>query len=758
MRVRIAFLLTLAAPAAGAQPRPDTATYASEALRALVDAAARDNRVPAGLASYRADVESEFAIALRKEDGVEAVVAVEQIASALRWTRAGHYDLHVVGYRARQAVPTASMLEVMRSGWVAPVLYGDRLLPPRPPADSVRGRPRRTRARPTTAVHPFATDRARHYRFTGGDTVVTLRTAAAPGAAPRAIPIVRVHVEPRGEPPPNVVLFLGDIDVDAERHVVVRMRGQYLAREDGEPARRGIGVRLARAAMRAYAFIEYETAEREGRFWLPTFQRIEFQIASPALGESRAVLRVVSRLREVVVNDSALATLAAASQRDTVARQARWWRLTRAPSDTLDRFDAWRDALGAATGTLHADDFDDVAPDAWRRTGRPRVEFHAARVSDLVRFDRVEGLYTGAGVRVRFRDAAPGLTLRAAGGWAWSERAARGRFELERETADSAGRWTVGVRAARSLDITNDFRSPLDSGSSLGAVFGSVDPYDYVDRRLATLFVRRAFGARAGSFRVEVGAASDRGAATHVRQGLIAAPSPFRPNRGVDAGGYLRSAVTAELHPDVSAAFVRPGVGARLFYERGDAGLTFQRVEARVVARTDLPARWPGALRGSTLTATARGEAGALLGAGRPPQQLFELGGGESLQGYDYKAFAGDRAGRARVALVYGSPWWRAPLRLGTFAVPGLSPGLSLGVEAGWTTASSDAALRSIERLGPADSEGTPSRPSDGMRATLDAGLRFFGGALFVGGARPLDGHTDRPSGWRGVVRVGASM
>ncbi|AHG88846.1 hypothetical protein J421_1309 [Gemmatirosa kalamazoonensis] len=748
----------------GAGAQRDTATYASEALRALVAAAARDNRVPASLGSYRAAVESEMAVALRTDDGVEAVISMEQVASTLRWTRTGFYDQHVVGYRARQAVPTTSAFALLPSGWVVPVLYGERLFPPRPPADSVRRRAPRPRRSPSFAVHPLAGDRERWYRFSGGDTVVTLRVPDGADGT-RAVPIVRVHVEPRAAPPPNGSLFLGDVELDAVRHVVVRMRGQYLAADEAAP--KGIGGRLRHAAMQGYAFIEYETAERDGRYWLPTYQRLEFQILIPALGESRAVLRIVSRLRDVTVNDTTLPRTApnAIADADT-ARPARWWRLTRAKGDTLDRFDRWREALGTLTGATHADDFDDVAPDAWRRVGPPRVEPYVARGSDLLRFDRVQGLFTGSGVRVRFRDAAPGLTLRAVGGWAWAESTARGRVELERELGlrrgtapdTSGGRWALGLRVARSLDITNDFRNPLDSGSSAGALLGSEDLYDYVDRRTATAFVRRTFAGRAAVARLEVGAASDRGAATHVRQGIVAASAPFRPNRGVDAGNYARTALTLDLHPDVSAEFVRPGVGARLSYERGDGGLTYQRAELRVVGRAELDAPWGRALRGSTLTLIGRGEGGVVVAGEPPPQQLFEVGGDMSLQAYDYKTFAGDRAGVVRGVLQYGSPWWHRPLHLGPVVLPGVSPGLSAGLEAGAVAASTAGARRAIERLGPRDDAGALSRPSDGVRTTMDLGMRFFGGALFVGASRALDAHRDRPRGWQRVIAVGAEM
>ena len=72
----------------------DSGLYATPALRALVADAALGNRVPPALASYRAEVESEFAVTARREDGLEGVFGVEQVASVLRWTRAGYYDQH----------------------------------------------------------------------------------------------------------------------------------------------------------------------------------------------------------------------------------------------------------------------------------------------------------------------------------------------------------------------------------------------------------------------------------------------------------------------------------------------------------------------------------------------------------------------------------------------------------------------------------------------------------------------------------------
>jgi hypothetical protein len=153
-------------------------------------------------------------------------------------------------------------------------------------------------------------------------------------------------------------------------------------------------------------------------------------------------------------------------------------------------------------------------------------------------------------------------------------------------------------------------------------------------------------------------------------------------------------------------------------------------------------------------------DAGAVLSRNPPPQQLFELGQAGSLPGYEYKEFAGDRAVLARALAMYATPYWRAPLRVGRrWILPGLSPALAGGVQAGWTEASDEAALASITRLGtrvdPATGALVPiSHPTHGVRASVNLGLRFFGGAVFVGVARPVD----RAGAWRGTFSLAQQL
>lgn len=715
--------------------------YSTPAVHLLVDRASISNRrVPDSLRAYRASVESEMAFVARQPDGTEQTFTVEQAASTVRWLRTGEYEQRVVGYRSQSVGVTLSGVGLFREAWTVPILYGNRLTLLFGQQDSLgRGRARRRRSDVTVAVHPFADDREQIYRFSGGDTVVTIK----PGG--RDIPVVRVHVEPHGEHlMRRTAAFRGDIELDEHRAQIVRMRG-YFVTVGPKPRARS---RLITSQIDAIAYVELENGEFDQEFWLPTSQRIEAQATVSLFGDQRAVFRVLSRFRNMVVNphDS---TTRPASLGDTTAprdslRLARH-RLTFAPRDSIDQFADWSRAIGELTGTAHADDFLDVAPDSWRRVGRPLIRFRFQQPSDLFHYNRIEGPYTGIAGEAIFRDVAPGIVARGNMGWSWAEATSRGRVSFERQQ----GRVWPGVRAGRSLDLTNDFREPFDSGSTLGAVF-SVDDYDYVDRRYAmaglTWFPSRRRDVR---LRLEGGIGSDHYARARRDRGPLArGDSGFRFNRGVDAGAYRIATLKLELHPDINAALVRPGVGALMQAEAASGDITWRRVEVRLVARRSV----------GSMVFAARGDAGVVTADSIPPQQLFELGENQNLPGYGYKEFAGNHAAVIRGLTMYPLPLWRAPLRIGRYVLPGVAPMISFGAQSGWASVSGSAARSAIRRLGatgdsvlgvPTGALGVPvSKPTDGFKTSIDFRLRFFGGALSIGIARA----TDRHQAWRFVV------
>lgn len=727
-------------------PAPVADVYASPALAELVRRASERNRnAPAALRGYRARVTSEIAVVSRREDGTEAVAAVEQLASAVHWRRPGIFDQEVIGYRAQALGPNVSALTYVDRPWLVPSLYGNRMALFFGRDTSARGERRRRRAEerrerrnrpPLLAVHPLAEDREAVYRFAGGDTVATVHVNG------RAIPIVRVLVEPREDARGRRLVFRGELDLDGTRHEVVRMRGQFLTYEE----RLTLRDRLQRLVAEPLAFVELENQELEGRYWLPARQRLELQAVLPIAGDARGILRVQSTFRDMALDlDRTLAALPDDSAAHLTSEagdtlQSAPFTLRLAPRDSLEAYRDWPRPIGEATAELRADDFDDVAPDRYRTTGPPRLEPAVPRASDAVHFNRVEGLYTGAGVRWRLRDAVPGLELHATGGWAWSERTARGRAGA----ALDRGVWRLTTTAGRRLDLTNDFRVAFDSGSSVAAALFSSDDYDYVDRRFADLrLARRLPGPVRAELGVELGVFEDAAVAASLTRGLLRGDSGFRANRGVDEGRYRRGAFTLRVNPGWAGDFLSPGAGVELRWERGRGDLRYDRLEAMLAARHN---RGPW-------TVAARADGGVLLGDEPPPQQLFELGGTARLPGYDYKAFAGDEAALLAGMLMWASPLWRAPLVVRApfvrrLVLPAPNPAVAVTVQGGWTRLTTEGARAAAWRLGTrAGPDGAPlpiARATDGMRTTVELQLRFFGGAIGVGVARAVD----RRDGW----------
>lgn len=710
MLIPLSLLLALAG-ATDTVPRADTLTYATPELRALVTEAAELNRrVPDGLGGYEATLESEISIGNRRSVGKEMSVSLEQVASQLRWDRTGRYTQTITGYRSQVMRPAFASIGFFRSGWAIPSLYGNRLalLFGRDTTEARRRRSRRG-GEALYAVHPLADDREQFYRYSGGDTIITMRVGD------RSIPIVRVTVALRPNVPAKSVVFLGEVDLDASRRHIVRLRG-YFAVVGGIKSRFDI---LRDLGLQGVAYVEAVNAEVDGEFWLPATQRFEAVASVATVGDGRAIFRILTRFvdrrllpapEEVVVG----------SPGDTLAIHP--FRLAIESPDSLSRYKAWRNELGAMNAAVSAEDFDDVAPDRWNPKGKPRLAFETQRLGDVFRVNRVEGVFTGAGAAVRFRDAAPGLTMRAAAGWAWNEKTARGR--LVTEYRRGGNEWSA--RASRSLDLTNDFRSPFDSGSTLAALLGR-DNYDYVDRRSAMLQWLRFLGPTGrAQLRVEAGPAEDRAVTASLMGSPLGIGPDFRANRPVRSGRYARTVATLDTRPDVSLEFLRTGAGVRLVYERGDGELRYQRAEGRFTIRSN---RGPFSIG-------ARLDLG-ITTPGAPPQQFFELGNGQNLPGYEYKEFAGDQAAVLRLLALRRLPLLGAPLRISPrIWLPPIAPAIALGVQAGWTRASTTEALATTTLLG--------SIPTEHPRASASFTLRFFGGSVGAGVATPLDhsGHV----------------
>lgn len=171
----------------------------------------------------------------------------------------------------------------------------------------------------------------------------------------------------------------------------------------------------------------------------------------------------------------------------------------------------------------------------------------------------------------------------------------------------------------------------------------------------------------------------------------------------------------------------------------------------------------------AAFTVAGRIDAIALFATQVIPQQLIEFGETEGLPGYAYKEFGGDRAVLGRGAVEYQLPFLRTPLRFGYGAgrfsrivLPGISPSIAFGGQAGWAAARDSSTRAALALFGTRRDSTTgalvpATRPTDGIRSTVSLTLRLFGGALGLGIARPIDTRGSS-RGWSFVFGAGQAF
>ena len=702
------------------------APCAAPALCQALDAAAQANQTamlaPGG---YRATIETETSTLGRREGRISGATLIEQTSSRVRWSSDGGFDQHVVGSRSFPNAIPLSRLALLRIGWVLPTMSGERLqlIARSGPGETRFAETLRGRLAPEIIVHPLASDRQTWYRFEGDGKPVQVRTA---GGLRTVLPVT---VIPRTDFKGEQTLFEGEMDLDPDSYAVVRLFGRL--RVVGRVKRGGM-LHFTDLFEPAATLVDLENQRLPNRAWVPLVQRFEVQVSSSLASGYGAARRVISRFHEAE-------PLAGSGTPVAIAASTTGYVVTSAPGDSLRGFRDWYVPAGAATRAVTEADFSRYRPDRLQPSGPPFLAVQGLRPGEFVRFNRIEGLYTGLALMLRLRDAVPDLALSANGGYAWWEKRARGAFEAVWGGEQSA--WRVEGGVARSLDVTNKFRNQFDN-PSLGAVVGR-DPWDYLERKSGSAALVRVLDPVEGSIvRLEVARVEDRAVVRNLETGLSGAR--LRINRNITPGSYWRARGLVDWNPAVSPLFARDGIGFRGEVEAGSGDLDYTRVEGRVVLRKSL----------TRVFFVARLHAGAVFATNPPPQQLFELGGPAGLPGYDYKEFAGDRAALFRMRLSYPLPLLALPIRIGSgLTLPSLAPAISIGFQGGFTDARSSGGLAAVRALGdkyddktgelqtdPVTGEPLPAAvASDRVRTSVDVRIGFFGDALAIGLARALE-------------------
>lgn len=696
--------------------------YTSAELRALVDSVAAHTRtVPERLDGFRSDVEAEVALFRVDASGHRRLLRVQQVAEHVVWERSGRYVERVVGHRAQSSSILAYNALSLPS-FTVPSLYGARLDLLLGPFTSSSSEGRRS----SDELHPLAVDRDRIYRYAGGDTVQRLTIAG------RVVSVVSVSVMPSGDPAVATTVFRGELLLEPVRFQIVAMRGEIL--EIG--GRRSTPTRARKALVKSVGLIEVTNAELDGEFWLPQTERIELRVTSPLSGREAMLLRVSSRFSRLRV-----------TRRDSASRSGPTFdvpvafarRLTFAQGDSLRKFDGWRSPLGDAT----QEDAFPVPSDADPQSDGERSPTLSIRpgvraLREAIRFNRVEGLYSGVGAEARTELWRGRQAIAVNVGRAWSSGTYRGEARLELQSTTTL----IGARVGRTLESTNDFRYAGDHGSLLAALLQSRDDHDYVDRVGAAVFVSRAWNA--GDIRVTVSNSrtQDRGLDQRLTSGLFGPDSGFRRNRPVSAGRYQRTSAAIEIHPDVLAEYLRPGVGFSATIERGIGRHDYSRVTARVAARRHF---------GASLSFGGRVDGGAVFASDTIPlQEQFELGGPVQLPGFDYKQFTGDRALAGQLSASYAlrNLGFEPQGGRSTLFVPQLSATVYVGIVHQSNAFARDGALVLSGAASPCNTPGCV--PLEALRTSGQVGIRLFDGGVFFGWRRRLS-DSDR---WRFIWAV----
>jgi hypothetical protein len=684
-----------------ALPRPeapvteDTTVFDSPGTRDLVLRVIRTGTtVPPELRDYRADMRASVYLALASDtaEGGELPVTVDEIAGEVRWNRGGDVLQTVRGHRVRLLAPTPYTIgSMLGAPWIVPHLYGTTItaftLSPSP------GGARRV----IRAVHPFSSAGLTHYRYRAGGRV---RVTTAEGV----VTLVPISVRPT---PAGLLdqgeerLVAGTFWVDEDRAAVARARfgfiersGRWLVTETG-------------------AFFELESALVGRRFWLPWRQRRELQIASPLLGGAAAV-RVVTTLSGFDLNTG--------------------WEAEEPGSHLV-----WGLEGGAFAGLPDVDhgdtdiaDFSDlvslVRPPS--RTEGLRAALRYDRGDHLVRYNRVEGAFLGAAVRLEPVDPdRRAWHLYAHAGWAFAEATARGELALRwtpGRPGETGPRWSGSTGGYRRLRDMTSFRPPLqwEMGYTLGAALAGHDVRDYYDAAGVEGFVTR----RSGPLTLRLGGRGERHRAVVRNTGtyLFGTATDFPEVAPADPGNHAAAEGSVRYARGAGALGVLGGVIAQGMVEQGFGD--FATTRATALLSTRFPSRY--------ITLIARGDAGVVSGAS-PTQFLFRFGGLEGLRGYERNEFGGSEAllGRGRL-LLHLPPWGSEPLfRAGLFLFPPLRPALVVSGDAGRTTVS-ERSRDALARLG--------ARETEGWRSSYGVGLSVFDDALAVERVWPGEGGTGR--------------
>lgn len=655
MGANFLILLLSAAPLQSAPP-DTTSPYSSPAVQQLVERAMARRRASDSLVhDYQATIRYRLSVGVGRRiwSRVPASAVEEQVAR-VQWQLPNDLRVDVAGRRFRSRSNTFQLSSVWDRPWFVP----------RAVDDSVRIFSNEFPA--TGALHPLAAAGPAWYRYarTGELTVTPARG--------EPLRLLRVEVTPRR---PGPALVAGQMWIDSASAEVVRFTFRYLGTalwvraEEGPRGPDSAKARRLNALANRIVSIDadLEYGLQEGRYWMPHRQVLAGRVRLPLVSDVVIPFQATTTFDDYAINggspivfdlplpdtagltgDSLRALRRAREDSLQAERRGRngetadslrawdyadrWaggrYELHRPPNVKLDRYDQWPDSLSLdpdpadARRLREAEEglarLSEALPDSV--TGRTGHGFGYERLSDLLRYDRVQGLSVGLGYRVR----APSLRFADIYGtvrYGLSDDRVTGRLSLVRDAP--GGRFTLsGYRDVTDVD---PFGAGRTAGNTLNALFAAHDNADYVLAEGGTAGYETSLHTGLDLFvgaRVERQTGVSRKATSEVND-FLGGDGQFPPNPPVDegtfAGGTVRVTHLARLRWSLTADV--------LAGDRRTTGRLFGDLRGSV-----------GDARGATVRVKAGIATSPTLA-----QMAFRLGGLGTVRGFEY----GERRGQA---------------------------------------------------------------------------------------------------------------
>jgi hypothetical protein len=303
-------------------------------------------------------------------------------------------------------------------------------------------------------------------------------------------------------------------------------------------------------------------------------------------------------------------------------------------------------------------------------SGLSRLRLHMRTLSDVLRYDRAEGLFAGGGAVLR---PTAGLTLRGQLGYGFSSGHFSGAVRLGRAEPEHGASLDVHVNELRDLGPVPASEGVLNTLSVLVAGEDYLDPFFATGARLT-------LPRWDGPVDLTAAVAIER----HRSATLTVAndDGSLRPVRPIDEGDLLAADISLET--SLGAEWTAAG-HARYGALEGEQFATL-----RVDGGWAREAAW----RELNVSATAQG---GIVTARSPAQELFLLGGRGTLLGHPYRELVGDRFWLVdlRASRSLFSPW----LTGRAFAATGWTQLRQHALPVGWT-GDGDAGVKSSIGLG----------------------------------------------------------